>query len=385
MSLEQQCLDFFSNFVFHRNIYIAYSGGIDSSFLLYLSSKFFNKNYFSIKALHVNHGYTSSSYCWTIFCKKVCDNYNIPLVVFNSKFEKKKNIEQEFRFIRFNFFFNFIFKNSTLLLAHNKDDFLETMFLRLFRGSSLHSIFGIHYSSKLGRLNIIRPLVNVSKDDIKKFVHLNNISHVSDFSNFNLKFNRNYIRYNILPLVIIKWPNFDKVIIKSFTLSNNFCSYFYFRHLYFFRSNGFNLDCLNVNYLFLVPYFFRCELIKSWIKFNNFKTPVYSQFKELDKLLYSNNQSIGFIVINNYLIKKKKQYLFIENVCFFNNSKLISIHLKKKYIYYFYFEKLLLRKIKIFYIKNFFLIKYFNLNFFILGLFYYKKKITTCFLFKVLY
>ncbi len=134
VSFEANFLKIFSNFKFHKNIYIAYSGGVDSGVLLYLTSKFFDKNKFFIRVLHVNHGYNRSAFLWSLFCKNVCNEYKIPLVIFNSKtFSKNKNIEQECRFIRFNNFFDFIFKNSTLLLAHNEDDFLETMFLRLFR------------------------------------------------------------------------------------------------------------------------------------------------------------------------------------------------------------------------------------------------------------
>lgn len=382
---EQKFFDFFSKFKFHRNIYIAYSGGVDSSVLLYLSSKFFNKNYFFIRAIHVNHGYSNLSYFWTIFCKNMCDQYKIPICIFNSIFLKKKNMEQEFRFVRFNFFFNFVLKNSTLLLAHNKDDFLETMFLRLFRGSNLFSIFGLQYANKLGKLNILRPLVTFSKADIKKFAYFNNIKHINDVSNFDVKFNRNYLRSSVLPLVIFKWPNFDKVIFKSFILSNNFYNYFYFRYLLFFRSNGFNLDYLNINYLFLLPYFLRCEIIKLWIKSNSFKTPSYGQFKEIDKLLHANSASIGFIYIKDYFLRKKNKYLFIENRRTYYKSNNISVYFRKNKLLRVYLEHIFFSRFNFFLTKIFFLIKYFNLQFFILGLFYNSNKLKEYVIFKVLY
>lgn len=382
---EQKFFDFFSKFKFHRNIYIAYSGGVDSSVLLYLSSKFFNKNYFFIRAIHVNHGYSNLSYFWTIFCKNMCDQYKIPICIFNSIFLKKKNMEQEFRFVRFNFFFNFVLKNSTLLLAHNKDDFLETMFLRLFRGSNLFSIFGLQYANKLGKLNILRPLVTFSKADIKKFAYFNNIKHINDVSNFDVKFNRNYLRSSVLPLVIFKWPNFDKVIFKSFILSNNFYNYFYFRYLLFFRSNGFNLDYLNINYLFLLPYFLRCEIIKLWIKSNSFKTPSYGQFKEIDKLLHANSASIGFIYIKDYFLRKKNKYLFIENRRTYYKSNNISVYFRKNKLLRVYLEHIFFSRFNFFLTKNFFLIKYFNLQFFILGLFYNSNNLKEYVIFKVLY
>ncbi|HIH2762583.1 MAG TPA: tRNA lysidine(34) synthetase TilS [Candidatus Azoamicus sp. MARI] len=382
---EQNFLNFFSKFKFHKNIYVAYSGGVDSGVLLHLSSKFFNKNYFNVKAVHINHGYSNFSHNWSIFCKKNCDKYKIPLLILNSKLKKKNNIEQEFRFIRFNFFFDLIFKNSSLLLAHNKDDFLETMFLRLFRGSNLFSIFGIQYTNKVGKLNILRPLIPFCKTDIKKFASLNDIRYVSDVSNFDIKFNRNYIRFNIVPLIVCKWENFDKVILKSFIISSSFNTYFYFKFRFFFHSKGFNLDFLSIKYLFLLPYLLRCEIIKLWIKFNNFKTPSYSQFIEVNKLLYSTNDSYGFIFLKDYLIKKKKNYLFIENIVFYNIIDTISIHLKKNNTRYFYFDFLLVVKNNYIFFKNYFIIKFFNFKFTILGRYYNNFLFKAYFLFKVLY
>ncbi|HIH2763214.1 MAG TPA: tRNA lysidine(34) synthetase TilS [Candidatus Azoamicus sp.] len=378
--------DVFSKFKFHRNIYIAYSGGVDSSVLLHLVTKFFSRDKFFLKVMHVNHGYSCLSHMWSIFCKNVCDEYKIPICIFNSGyFKKKKNLEEEFRFIRFNFFFNFILKNSTLLLAHNNDDFLETIFLRLFRGSNFFSVFGIQYANKIGKLNILRPLMDVSKDDIKKFALLNNIRYINDVSNFDVKFIRNYIRSKILPVVIFEWPNFDKVIFRSFFLSNNFYVYFYFRYFLFFRSNGFNLERLNIKYLFLLPYFMRCEVIKLWIKANNFKTPSCAQFKELDKLLYSKDDSFGFIFIKDYFLKKNKNYLCIENNFIEKTYSNIFVYLKKNNLIYFYFEHVLFLNFKFSFIKNFILVKYINCKFFVLGLYYHDKFLKEYFIFKVLY
>ncbi|HIH2763534.1 MAG TPA: tRNA lysidine(34) synthetase TilS [Candidatus Azoamicus sp.] len=383
-NFEENFFKIFSNFKFHENIYIAYSGGIDSSVLLYLSYKFFNKKKKFIRAIHIDHGYTNRSYSWSIFCKKICDEYKIPIIIFNSNFKKKRNIEQEFRFIRFNFFLNFIFKNSTLLLAHNKDDFLETMFLRLFRGSNLFSIFGIQKINKLGKLNIVRPLIHFSKHDISKLAFLKKIKYINDFSNLDIKFSRNFLRSKILPLVKVKWPNFDKVILKSFIISVNFYNYFYFRYLFFFRSKGFNFDFLDIKYLLLLPYVIRCEIIKLWIKVNNFKTPSYNQLKELNKILNSKTNKFSFIFIKDYFIRKKNDNIVIDkNICnknFFN----LSIYSNTFFNYYF-FNKVIVLNVKLFFIKNFFIVKSIDSNFLILGLFYNKTFLKSFFLFKSLY
>lgn len=389
LPFEINFFDIFSKFKFHRNIYIAYSGGVDSSVLLYLCCSFFNRKKFFIKAIHVNHGYSKASLRWKFFCKNICNEYKIPLVIFDYiNFNQNKNIEQEFRFIRFNIFFNFIAKNSTLLLAHNEDDFLETMFLRLFRGSSVFSVFGIQYTAKLGKLNILRPLINFNKSDITNFAHTKKIKYIIDFSNFDVKFSRNYIRCKILPLIIFKWPNFNKVVLKSFILSSNFYFYFYFRLLFFSRSSGFDLNFLNLTYLYLLPYFLRCEVIKFWIKSNNFTTPSYYQFKELDKILYSIDKKTGYIFLKEYILRRYNSYLFIEKILYKNKFYFISVYYRfidKYYLSTFILVRYLNIYFKFFLLENFFLVRCSDYHFFVLGLFYSNNLFKSCLLFKSLY
>lgn len=325
--LEYKFFDFFKKFKLHTNVYVGYSGGIDSSVLLYLSNKFFKQNMFFLKAVHVNHSYGKHSFFWTVFCKNFCDYYKIPIHVFTSFNFIDKNIEEQFRFVRFNFFLNLISKNSSLLLAHNSDDFLETFFLRLLRGANFKSIFGSDFKSKIGKLNIIRPFSDIGKSDIRDFAISNKIDYISDFSNFNIKFSRNYLRNKILPLVILKWPSFNKNIFKFYLITNSFYLYFYNRQFLFIKSNAFNFDFLDVKYLLLLPIFIRYEVIRLWIKLNSYNMPSYVHFKELDKILSSREKNNGFILVKNYFLKKKGNYLFItKKVVSYKSFFKISIH-----------------------------------------------------------
>lgn len=394
-NLSNFFLNSFSKFNFHKNIYIGYSGGIDSSVLLYLSCKFFDKKKYSIRVLHINHSYSIFSDSWSIFCKNYCNSYKVPLYLFKSYKNINKNFEQEFRFIRFNFFFDFIFKNSNLLLAHNNDDFFETFFLRLFRGSNFKSVFGIDCQNKIGKLNILRPLISFNKVEIKEFALLHNILNVNDFSNFNIYFKRNYIRYKILPLISIEWPNFYKNILKFYFLSNDFYFYFYFRFFFFFKSKSFNLDFLDIRYLLLLPFSIRNEIIKLWIKFNNYYTPSYAHFKEIDKLLISSSSTFGFIFLKNFILKRIRNYLFLLNVnsitIFFNFSVCFYRLVKIKICYYFYyyskfffFDHVILLNNNIFY----FFIRFNYFHYLILGLSYsdnFLSGFKNLFIFKFLY
>ena len=86
-----------SNLKIHKNIFIGYSGGVDSGTLLHLSYKMSKKYNFFIKVIHINHLYNKNSNTWSVFCKKKCNKFKIPIIIL----KYKKNIKKIFKHICF--------------------------------------------------------------------------------------------------------------------------------------------------------------------------------------------------------------------------------------------------------------------------------------------
>lgn len=188
-----------------EKILVAFSGGADSVFLLHFLNKFKRKYRIEIFAAHLNHLLRGKeAYSDEQFCKKICKQFSIPLFVerkrTNSFARKNKfSLEEAGRILRYDFFERLRRKHNfdKIATAHNINDNAETVLLNLFKGAGMNGASGI----PVRRENIIRPLLTLEKDDILKYLAYNKIEFVEDQSNKELKYQRNIIRHEILPVI----------------------------------------------------------------------------------------------------------------------------------------------------------------------------------------
>lgn len=211
---EKSLINFFcDNKLNYRNktFVLAVSTGIDSSVLMDLFLKA-NANYnceFNIIICHVNHHKREQSDEEEEYIKTICKNLNIKLYVKDLYFEDVSNFQKNARDLRYEFFDEVLSKENGdyLALAHHGDDNVETVLMRIMRGSSLAGYSGISAVSTRKSYKIIRPLLDYSKDDIINYQNLHKIKYYEDCSNSQNDYTRNRIRHEIVP--IIKKESFD--------------------------------------------------------------------------------------------------------------------------------------------------------------------------------
>ncbi len=202
------------NFVFLRDskILIAISGGIDSVVLTYL----LQQSNFDISLAHCNFNLRGKeSDKDEEFVKNLAKKLNIPFFVthFKTKQYAKKNklsIQETARNLRYQWFEELL-KNQSLdyvLTAHNLNDNLETFLINFTRGTGLQGLTGIPKINK----KILRPLLEFSREQIEDFVKENKIIWREDQSNADIKYTRNKIRHQVLPILKEINPN----ILNSF-------------------------------------------------------------------------------------------------------------------------------------------------------------------------
>ncbi len=179
---------------------IAVSGGPDS---MYLLNKYKNKN---IVVAHVNYHYRGEdSNNEQKLVEDYCNLYKIKLEILDvndeliNKYEYISNKQARSRKMRYDFFYDVANQNQTnkILIAHNKDDFLETAIMQKKRDvSKLKLFFGIKKKSSIKNNSfiIIRPILNLWKDEIINFNNKNNIPYLNDKSNESITYQRNLIR-----------------------------------------------------------------------------------------------------------------------------------------------------------------------------------------------
>ena len=193
-------LDFIKTYISNNDkIVIGVSGGADSMCLLEMLK--ISIPFKNIICAHINHNIREESKSEEKFVKDYCLKNKI---IFETiTFDKGKYNESELRKKRYQFFDEIVNKYQAkyLLTAHHGDDLVETILMRLTRGSNLKGYVGIELISKRKNYQILRPLLYVTKEEISEYNKTNNIKYVTDVSNFKDDYTRNRYRHNILPFI----------------------------------------------------------------------------------------------------------------------------------------------------------------------------------------
>ena len=186
----------------NKTIIAAVSGGPDSMLLLEILLELKDKLNFKIVVAHVHHNLRIESDVEAKEVEKYCKNNN--LIFEMKKIEEYPNgkfSEEVARKIRYEFFDEIIKKyNSDILFtAHHGDDLIETVLMRLTRGSSLKGYAGFESISNDRGYKIARPLIYLTKQEIENILNEKGIWYAKDMSNDSDKYTRNRYRKHILP------------------------------------------------------------------------------------------------------------------------------------------------------------------------------------------
>ncbi len=184
-------------------IIVALSGGADSVSLLYALRKLSERDGMKLMAVHVNHNLRGEeSLRDEAFVRNLCDSLGVELFVLSEDVaalaeKEHKSIELCGREVRYKFFEELSRTHSALVAtAHTLSDSQETMLYNMARGTTLHGLCSIPYR----RDYIIRPLLDVTREEIEAFCSENSIEFVQDSTNFQEDVcARNKIRLSVLP------------------------------------------------------------------------------------------------------------------------------------------------------------------------------------------
>lgn len=203
----------------NETIAIALSGGADSVALLHYMLSCSQLYQFKVKAINVEHGIRGEeSKKDSEFVCALCKEMGVELLTYQVDCptyakEHKLTLEQAGRILRYNCFYDAINqkKCDKVATAHHLSDNAESVLFNLFRGTGLKGVVGIeeNYCDK-----IIRPFLEVEKTEILEYVKTHNLSYVTDLTNFDDEFTRNYIRLNIMPEIKKAFPEAEKSIAR---------------------------------------------------------------------------------------------------------------------------------------------------------------------------
>lgn len=187
---------------------VAFSGGIDSSVLLHALAKSAGHGQAEIVAIHVNHGLHPDADKWEQHCRQFAGELGVASsnrrVTVDS--DLKSGPEAAARQARYAILQTLVERGDCVLSAHHEEDQAETLLLNLMRGSGVAGLAGIGAAQTFGAGRLLRPLLGVSGESIEAYARRHGLSWIDDPSNADTRFDRNFLRQEILPRLAARWP-----------------------------------------------------------------------------------------------------------------------------------------------------------------------------------
>ena len=197
------------------SVLVGLSGGEDSVCLLHFLQYLSKEKHFALAAVHINHGLRGKEAdADEQFCKQLCASLDIDLFVKKvdaRAVAEKYHLSPEHGARKARYLaYQQIAKKwgaTKLALGHHLDDQAETILLNLLRGIKVQGLTGIPLRRPLcSGVEIVRPLLCVSREQITAYVKQNKLTYVTDQTNFDDAFRRNWVRHTLLPLLEEKQP-----------------------------------------------------------------------------------------------------------------------------------------------------------------------------------
>jgi len=184
-------------------IVVGASSGPDSMALLSMLLEIRSKYDLKIICCHVNHNVRAQSVEEEKYMREFAKDHD--LIFETMKIEKYSddNFENEARNIRYHYFDDIVHKYNAnyLMTAHHGDDLIETILMRIVRGSNLNGYSGFKKVVPMGDYSIVRPLIYYTKAELIDYDNKHNIKFFIDSSNNNLSYTRNRYRKKVLPFL----------------------------------------------------------------------------------------------------------------------------------------------------------------------------------------
>lgn len=200
-----------------RSVCIAYSGGVDSHVLLHLLATTNHPQLPAVRALHIDHGLHPESASWAEHCRQIAADLNIDFEVIQVSVDNIEalGLEAAAREARYHAFRYDLAEDEVLLTAQHQQDQAETLMLQLLRGAGPSGLSAMWPETDNNGLTVIRPLLDLGKDEIVDYARLHQLRWIDDPSNDDRRLNRNFLRHEIWPRLTERWPAVSRTLSRS--------------------------------------------------------------------------------------------------------------------------------------------------------------------------
>lgn len=201
----------------YRQLLVGFSGGLDSTVLLHrLKLWRDNEPDIQLRAMHIHHGLSPHADAWVAHCEAVCAAWTIPLTVERVHLQDEGlGIEAQARKARYAAFAAELQPDEALVTAQHLDDQCETLLLALKRGSGPAGLSAMPERADFAGSHLLRPLLGETRASLETWAREHGLSWIEDESNEDDRYDRNFLRLRVVPLLSERWPHFAEAAARS--------------------------------------------------------------------------------------------------------------------------------------------------------------------------
>lgn len=204
-------------------IHVGFSGGLDSTVLLHLVHEWWQQKPAdrpSLQAIHINHRIQADADRWQSHCEQLCRQWGIPCFSKAVAVDTTlASLEQQARLARYQVFRGQVKPGEVLLLAHHRDDQVETLLQRLARGSGPLGLGAMAPFHDRHGFRVVRPLLDCDREQLEAYASQQNLSWIEDPSNVDESIERNFVRRQLLPRWRSVQPRLNHTLARSARLA----------------------------------------------------------------------------------------------------------------------------------------------------------------------
>jgi len=304
--------DLYWRFESFNRLFVGFSGGLDSMVLLHALAATSLRS--RIIAVHINHGISPNADEWQRHCADFCTKNQIAFMAQSIRIDGESNLEERARTARYEVFSSLLNENDAFLTAHHRDDQVETFLLQLLRGAGIDGLAAMPEISALGGGSLIRPFLSVSRTQIHEYALKHPLSWINDESNEDIHYGRNYLRHQVIPLLLQKWPGASETISRAA------------EHCQQAQINLTALaerDCpalsqavttLSIEHLDGLSDDRIINVIRYWLRKNKVSLPAASNLRRLpDEVLRAKSDAMPLLGWGNVAIRRYRNHLFLSH------------------------------------------------------------------------
>lgn len=303
-----------------QHVLVAVSGGPDSVFLFYALYELKDKLKVKLSIANLDHSIRGrASKIDSEFVRHLSESFNTPFIhkkldarVYKNKELSKEEVARKYRY-------EFLVKSArkhgmdAIATGHTLDDHVETILMRIIKGTTLRGIMGIPRVRPEGGIKVIRPLLDLTKQDIEDFLKVNSIPYRTDHTNLQEIYFRNRVRNRILPYLSRYNPRIKYALTN---LAENLREDFEFieeerskRRLPFYSQRG--RIALKLKDIIVQPKALQREVIKDALSKSgsNIKKLSYKHWKDVDNFIRLRHKGKSIDLPGGVRIKKAEDSL----------------------------------------------------------------------------